>query len=29
VKADDHGMDTMRYAVAERDLVATPRVRWL
>lgn len=29
VKQDDHGMDTMRYAVAERDLVAKPRVRWL
>jgi phage terminase large subunit len=29
VKADDHGMDAMRYAVAERDLRSQPRVRWL
>lgn len=29
VKADDHGMDTMRYIVAERDLGSRPRVRWL
>jgi phage terminase large subunit len=29
VKQDDHGMDAMRYAAAERDLVAQPRVRWL
>jgi PBSX family phage terminase large subunit len=29
VKQDDHGMDTMRYMVAERDLGARPNVRWL
>jgi Phage terminase large subunit len=28
VKRDDHGMDAMRYFVAERDLVARPRVRF-
>jgi len=28
-KNDDHGMDAMRYLVAERDLAARPRVRWL
>lgn len=27
VKEDDHGMDAMRYMVAERDLRARPRVR--
>lgn len=27
VKEDDHGMDAMRYMVAERDLKARPRVR--
>jgi len=29
VKKDDHGMDTMRYIAADRDLGAQPRVRWL
>jgi hypothetical protein len=29
VKQDDHGMDTMRYMVAERDLGGRPRVRWM
>ncbi|MDH6116897.1 PBSX family phage terminase large subunit [Kitasatospora sp. GAS204A] len=29
VKADDHGMDTMRYMVAERDLGGRPSMRWL
>lgn len=29
VKQDDHGMDAMRYIVAERDLGAQPRVRWM
>lgn len=29
VKKDDHGMDTMRYIVAERDLGSQPRVRWM
>jgi phage terminase large subunit len=29
VKADDHGMDAMRYVVAEIDLGARPRVRWM
>lgn len=29
VKADDHGMDAMRYVVAERDLRSQPRVRFL
>lgn len=29
VKLDDHGMDAMRYVVAELDLGARPRVRWM
>ena len=29
VKQDDHGMDAMRYMVAELDLGGRPRVRWL
>ncbi|MFE2346476.1 phage terminase large subunit [Kitasatospora cineracea] len=29
VKADDHGMDAMRYMVAERDLGSRPRLRRL
>jgi phage terminase large subunit len=29
VKADDHGMDAMRYMAAERDLGGRTRVRWL
>ncbi|MFD5564519.1 phage terminase large subunit [Kitasatospora griseola] len=29
VKQDDHGMDAMRYIVAERDLGSRPRVRWM
>jgi phage terminase large subunit len=29
VKKDDHGMDAMRYAVAEADLRSRPRVRWM
>lgn len=29
LKIDDHGMDAMRYVVADRDLAAKPRVRWL
>jgi len=29
VKQDDHGCDAARYIVAERDLGARPRVRWL
>lgn len=28
-KADDHGMDAMRYMVAYLDLKGAPRVRWL
>ena len=28
-KADDHGMDAMRYLVSAVDLVGRPRVRWL
>jgi PBSX family phage terminase large subunit len=27
VKADDHGMDAMRYMIAERDLKSRPRIR--
>jgi phage terminase large subunit len=27
VKEDDHGMDALRYMVAERDLRARPRIR--
>ncbi|MFI1472046.1 phage terminase large subunit [Streptomyces wuyuanensis] len=29
VKEDDHGMDAMRYMVAERDLGARPGIRWM
>ncbi len=29
VKEDDHGMDAMRYMVADRDLGARPNFRWL
>ena len=29
VKVDDHGLDCVRYLVAERDLAARPRVRWM
>jgi phage terminase large subunit len=29
LKADDHGMDAMRYRVVQEDLGARPRVRWL
>lgn len=29
LKEDDHGMDTMRYVVAEMDLGARPRVRFM
>lgn len=29
VKENDHGMDALRYLVAERDLFGTPQVRWL
>ncbi|MFC5834643.1 phage terminase large subunit [Nonomuraea insulae] len=29
VKENDHGMDALRYLVAERDLGARPRVRWM
>ncbi|MGW3428891.1 phage terminase large subunit [Streptomyces melanosporofaciens] len=29
VKENDHGMDAMRYMVAERDLGGRPRMRWL
>lgn len=29
VKADDHGMDALRYAVMERELGSVPNVRWL
>ncbi|MGW3025858.1 phage terminase large subunit [Streptomyces sp. NPDC001221] len=29
VKKDDHAMDALRYMVADRDLGARPRVRWL
>ncbi len=29
LKKDDHGMDALRYMVAERDLGGRPRVRWL
>jgi phage terminase large subunit len=27
VKEDDHGMDAMRYMIAERDLRSRPRIR--
>lgn len=29
LKQNDHGMDAMRYMVAERDLGGRPRVRWM
>lgn len=29
LKQDDHGMDALRYMVADRDLGGRPRVRWL
>ncbi|MCF3101435.1 terminase [Streptomyces roseoverticillatus] len=29
VKENDHGMDALRYMVAERDLSGRPRMRWL
>lgn len=29
VKENDHGADAMRYVVAQRDLGARPRIRWL
>jgi phage terminase large subunit len=29
VKANDHGMDAMRYLVAARDMVGRPRFRWM
>lgn len=29
VKENDHGMDAMRYMVAERDLGGRPNIRWL
>jgi phage terminase large subunit len=29
VKQDDHGMDALRYMVAERDLGGRPSVRWV
>lgn len=29
VKEDDHGMDALRYVVAERDLGARPRISWM
>jgi phage terminase large subunit len=29
VKQDDHGMDALRYMVAQRDLGGRPNVRWL
>ncbi|MFD5509121.1 phage terminase large subunit [Streptomyces sp. NPDC127051] len=29
LKKDDHGMDAMRYMVAQRDIVGRTRVRWL
>ncbi|MFE4716851.1 phage terminase large subunit [Streptomyces sp. NPDC056728] len=29
LKENDHGMDTMRYVVAERDLGGRPRMRWV
>ncbi|MEU9792892.1 phage terminase large subunit [Streptomyces sparsogenes] len=29
VKENDHGMDALRYMVAERDLGGRPRMRWL
>lgn len=29
VKQNDHGMDALRYIVAERDLGARPRLRWM
>jgi phage terminase large subunit len=29
VKENDHGMDALRYVVAERDLGGRPRVRWM
>jgi len=29
LKLNDHSMDTARYIVADQDLQATPRVRWL
>jgi phage terminase large subunit len=29
VKENDHGMDTMRYMVAEKDVKPKPRIRWM
>jgi hypothetical protein len=29
LKLNDHSCDAMRYAVADQDLVPSPRVRWL
>lgn len=29
LKINDHGMDTLRYVVAERDLGGRPNIRWL
>lgn len=29
VKEDDHGMDALRYVVAERDLGSRPGIRWM
>lgn len=29
LKQDDHGMDALRYMVADRDLGGRPRVRWM
>jgi len=29
LKENDHGMDALRYVVAERDLAGSPRVSWL
>jgi len=29
VKANDHGMDAMRYMVAALDMVGRPRIRWI
>ena len=29
VKVDDHGLDALRYVVAQRDLGVRPGIRWL
>jgi phage terminase large subunit len=29
LKENDHGLDALRYVVAERDLGGRPRLRWV